>query len=128
MKDAKIVTLRQPGEVTDPLTAALRNGTHQLLAQAIEAELTNAWQATLISQSSTAVSVLSGTATCRNGRSRPASGRSRTRRTRSFKSGLAGGLQTLEEAHSFGAPLCLYLGGRRLSSGAWSQTSNAFLS
>lgn len=39
MKDDKIVTLRQPGEFTDPLTEILRNGARQLLTQAVEVEL-----------------------------------------------------------------------------------------
>lgn len=39
MKDDKIVTLRQPGEFSDPLTEVLRDGARQLLAQAVEAEL-----------------------------------------------------------------------------------------
>ncbi len=39
MKDDKIVTLRQQGEFTDPLTEVLRNGARQLLAQAVEVEL-----------------------------------------------------------------------------------------
>ena len=38
MSDSTVVSLRQPGTVDDPLTAALRNGAHRLLAQAIEAE------------------------------------------------------------------------------------------
>ncbi len=39
MKNDKIVTLRQPGDFADPLTAVLRNGARQLLTQAVEAEL-----------------------------------------------------------------------------------------
>src|SRR3712207_9363824 len=33
-----VVSLRQPGEVEDPLTAVLRSGARRLLAQAVEAE------------------------------------------------------------------------------------------
>ena len=33
-----VVSLRQPDEVDDPLTAVLRSGVRRLLAQAIEAE------------------------------------------------------------------------------------------
>src|SRR5919202_3169750 len=36
--DTTVVTLRQPDEVEDPLTAVLRNGARRLLAQAVEAE------------------------------------------------------------------------------------------
>jgi putative transposase len=42
MEENKIVTLRQPGEVADPLTEVLRNGARALLAQAVEAEITEA--------------------------------------------------------------------------------------
>ena len=35
-----VVTLRQPGEFADPLTEVLRNGARQLLAQAVETEVT----------------------------------------------------------------------------------------
>src|SRR3712207_13115 len=37
--DSTVVTLRQPDDVDDPLTAVLRAGARQLLAQAIEAEV-----------------------------------------------------------------------------------------
>src|SRR4051812_17599236 len=36
--DSTVVPLRQPDEVTDPLTAVLRSGARRLLAQAVEAE------------------------------------------------------------------------------------------
>ena len=36
--DSTVVSLRQPDTVDDPLTAVLRSGARQLLAQAIEAE------------------------------------------------------------------------------------------
>src|SRR3954452_18829561 len=36
--DTRVVALRQPDEVDDPLTAVLRNGARRLLAQAVEAE------------------------------------------------------------------------------------------
>jgi putative transposase len=36
--DTRVVPLRQPDEVDDPLTAVLRNGARRLLAQAVEAE------------------------------------------------------------------------------------------
>jgi putative transposase len=39
MKTDTIVTLRQPGDFTDPLTEVLRNGARQLLAHAVEAEV-----------------------------------------------------------------------------------------
>jgi putative transposase len=39
MEENKIITLRQPGEVADPLTEVLRNGARALLAQAVEAEV-----------------------------------------------------------------------------------------
>jgi len=42
MEENKIVTLRQPGEVADPLTEVLRNGARALLAQAVEAEVAEA--------------------------------------------------------------------------------------
>ncbi|MDQ2804700.1 MAG: IS256 family transposase, partial [Pseudomonadota bacterium] len=38
MSDSTVISLRQPDEVDDPLTAVLRNGARRLLAQAIEAE------------------------------------------------------------------------------------------
>ena len=38
MSDSTVVPLRQPDDVDDPLTAILRSGARQLLAQAIEAE------------------------------------------------------------------------------------------
>ncbi|KAA5609572.1 IS256 family transposase [Rhodovastum atsumiense] len=36
--DTRVVALRQPDEMDDPLTAVLRNGARRLLAQAVEAE------------------------------------------------------------------------------------------
>ena len=36
--DSTVVSLRQPDEVEDPLTAVLRSGARRLLAQAVEAE------------------------------------------------------------------------------------------
>ena len=36
-----VVSLRQPDEIDDPLTAILRSGARRLLAQAIEAEAGN---------------------------------------------------------------------------------------
>jgi putative transposase len=42
MEENKIITLRQPGEVADPLTEVLRNGARVLLAQAVEAEVAEA--------------------------------------------------------------------------------------
>jgi putative transposase len=36
--DSTIVSLRQPEEIDDPLTAVLRRGARRLLAQAVEAE------------------------------------------------------------------------------------------
>jgi hypothetical protein len=42
MEENKILTLRQPGEVADPLTEVLRNGARALLAQAVEAEVAEA--------------------------------------------------------------------------------------
>jgi putative transposase len=42
MEDNKIVTLRQPGDVADPLTQVLRDGARALLAQAVEAEVAEA--------------------------------------------------------------------------------------
>ncbi len=42
MEENKIVTLRRPGEVADPLTEVLRNGARALLAQAVEAEIAEA--------------------------------------------------------------------------------------
>src|SRR5512144_2966621 len=38
-KDSKVVRLRQPEEIDDPLTAILRAGARRLLEQAIEAEV-----------------------------------------------------------------------------------------
>jgi hypothetical protein len=38
MGDDPVVTLRQPGETDDPLTAVLHSGARQFLAQAVEAE------------------------------------------------------------------------------------------
>src|SRR3954470_10016972 len=37
-RDTRVVPLRQPDEVDDPLTAVLRDGARRLLAQAVEAE------------------------------------------------------------------------------------------
>ena len=42
MEENKILTLRQPGEIADPLTEVLRNGARALLAQAVEAEVSEA--------------------------------------------------------------------------------------
>ncbi len=42
MEDDKIITLRQPGEICDPLTEVLRNGARAPLAQAVEAEVAEA--------------------------------------------------------------------------------------
>ena len=42
MEENKILTLRQPGEIADPLTEVLRNGARALLAQAVEAEVAEA--------------------------------------------------------------------------------------
>ena len=42
MEDDKIITLRQPGDISDPLTEVLRNGARALLAQAVEAEVAEA--------------------------------------------------------------------------------------
>ena len=40
MPDDTVVALRQPGDFSDPLTDILRHGARQLLAQAVEAEVT----------------------------------------------------------------------------------------
>ena len=37
-EDSKVIRLRQPDEIDDPLTAVLRTGARRLLEQAIEAE------------------------------------------------------------------------------------------
>jgi len=42
MEDDRIITLRQPGDISDPLTEVLRNGARALLAQAVEAEVAEA--------------------------------------------------------------------------------------
>jgi putative transposase len=42
MEDDKIITLRQPGAIADPLTEVLRDGARALLAQAVEAEVSQA--------------------------------------------------------------------------------------
>jgi transposase-like protein len=42
MEENKIISLRQPGEIADPLTEVLRNGARALLAQAVEAEVAEA--------------------------------------------------------------------------------------
>jgi putative transposase len=42
MEENKIITLRQPDEIADPLTEVLRNGARALLAQAVEAEVAEA--------------------------------------------------------------------------------------
>jgi transposase-like protein len=42
MEENKIITLRQPGEIADPLTEVLRHGARALLAQAVEAEVAEA--------------------------------------------------------------------------------------
>jgi hypothetical protein len=38
----RLIALRQPGDIADPLTEALRNGARALLAQAVEAEVAEA--------------------------------------------------------------------------------------
>ena len=38
-EDSKVIRLRQPDEIDDPLTAVLRTGARRLLEQAIEAEV-----------------------------------------------------------------------------------------
>lgn len=42
MEENIVIALRQPGEIADPLTEALRNGARALLAQAVEAEVAEA--------------------------------------------------------------------------------------
>jgi|SRR5882672_249053 len=42
MEDHTVIALRQPGDFSDPLTEALRNGARALLAQAVEAEVAEA--------------------------------------------------------------------------------------
>ena len=39
MEENNVIALRQPGDIVDPLTEALRNGARALLAQAVEAEV-----------------------------------------------------------------------------------------
>ena len=39
MTDSTVLAFRQPGEIADPLTEILRQGARELLAQAIEAEV-----------------------------------------------------------------------------------------
>jgi putative transposase len=39
MEENNVIALRQPGDIADPLTEALRNGARALLAQAVEAEV-----------------------------------------------------------------------------------------
>jgi putative transposase len=42
MEENNVVALRQPGDIADPLTEALRNGARALLAKAVEAEVAEA--------------------------------------------------------------------------------------
>lgn len=42
MEENNVIALRQPGDIADPLTEALRNGARALLAQAVEAEVVEA--------------------------------------------------------------------------------------
>jgi len=42
MEEDNVIALRQPGDIADPLTEALRNGARALLAQAVEAEIAEA--------------------------------------------------------------------------------------
>jgi putative transposase len=42
MEENNVIALRQPGDIADPLTEALRNGARALLAQAVEAEVAEA--------------------------------------------------------------------------------------
>ncbi len=39
MTDTSVLSFRQPGEISDPLTEVLRQGARELLAQAVEAEV-----------------------------------------------------------------------------------------
>jgi transposase-like protein len=45
MEENNVIALRQPGDIADPLTEALRNGARALLAQAVEAEVAEALSA-----------------------------------------------------------------------------------
>ena len=42
MEENNVIALRQPGDIADPLTEALRSGARALLAQAVEAEVAEA--------------------------------------------------------------------------------------
>jgi putative transposase len=42
MEDDNVIALRQPGDIADPLTEALRNGARTLLTRAVEAEVAEA--------------------------------------------------------------------------------------
>jgi len=42
VEENNVITLRQPGDIADPLTEVLRNGARALLARAVEAEVAEA--------------------------------------------------------------------------------------
>ncbi len=72
-----VVSLRQPDEVDDPLTAILRSGARRLLAQAVEAEAEAFLAEMKVCGWRTGVSELCGTAMLRSAWCRPELARSR---------------------------------------------------
>ena len=85
--DNRVIRLRQPAEIDDPLTAVLRAGARRLLEQAIEAEveafLSGLKEVKLADGRDRVVRPGHGPATARSGRSRPGSDRSRSGAPRS---------------------------------------------
>src|SRR5215510_11785084 len=76
---SKIVALRQPDEIDDPLTNVLRAGARQLLAQAVEVEVETFLATVKDLKLAADAPVWCGMVTARRVRSRPASARSRWR-------------------------------------------------
>jgi hypothetical protein len=77
MDENRVVPLRQPDEIDDPLTEILRSGAKRLVQQAVEAEFARFWPGMPISSCQTGASALSVTGTVPFARSRRGSDRSR---------------------------------------------------
>jgi hypothetical protein len=77
MDENRVVPLRQPDEIDDPLTEILRSGAKRLVQQAVEAEFARSWPGMPISSCQTGAGALSVTGTIPFARSRRGSDRSR---------------------------------------------------
>ena len=82
MNEKRVVPLRQPDEIDDPLTEILRCGAKRLVQQAVEAEFAAFLRQACRSRTATGASALSGTDMIPHARSRRGSGLSRCRSRR----------------------------------------------